>query len=310
MRISRSAIRAIVFFAGAFLATAAPPVAGSTPAGCPVVLLVGADHRGELAPCNCPGLEAGSLGLRAAFLRSARLGDRFAVVADAGDFTPLPSDSEDVSSAETVVRALEMISYDAVAVGEAELLRGPEFLAEASQRLPLVCANVKLAGDLGAHIPGVRVLERDGCRVAVTAYVDPLLYYEWPQALARPADSLLVTDASEALRPILAKARADGLLLVVLAHADQASVAALFGDLPCPDVIVVGHDPQETRSATRWKEAIWVEPGARSRGIAQLTFRASPAGPPVVDAFRIHELKQESRWDERVEELVRAGSSR
>jgi hypothetical protein len=152
----------------------------------------------------------------------------------------------------------------------------------------------------------MRVIERDGCRVAVTAYVDPLLYYEWPQALERPADSLLVTDPAEALRPILAKARAEGLPLVLLAHADQASVAELLADLPRPDVIVVGHDPQESRSATRWNDAIWVDPAPRSRSISELTFRCVGGQPPVAEAFRLHEMKQESRWDERIEELVRA----
>ena len=106
----------------------------------------------------------------------------------------------------------------------------------------------------------MRVIERDSCRVAVTAYVDPLLYYEWPQALERSPDSLLVTDPAEALRPILAKARAEGLPLIVLAHADQVSVAELLRDLPRPAVIVVGHDPQESLSATRWEDAIWVDP--------------------------------------------------
>lgn len=308
MRTLPPAILAIVFSGAALLAALAP--AAASPGECSVVLLVGTDHRGELLPCHCPGLEAGSLALRAAFLRSARLGARFTVTADGGDFTPLPADSEDVSPASAVMQALELISYDAVALGEAELLRGPEFLAEASRRLPLVCANVTLAGDLGARIPAMRILERDSCRVAVTAYVDPVLYYEWPQALQRSADSLLVTDPAEALRPILAKARAEGLPLVILAHADQVSVAALFNDLPRPDVIVVGHDPQESGTATRWNESIWVEPSPRSRGIARLTFRSARGKPSVVEAFRLHELKQESRWDERIEALIRAGHGR
>jgi 2',3'-cyclic-nucleotide 2'-phosphodiesterase (5'-nucleotidase family) len=295
-----------ILFSGAALAAAPPHAAPSTPAECPVVLLVGADHRGELLPCHCPGLEAGSLALRASFLRTVRLGARFTVTADAGDFTPLPSDGEDVSPAATVLQVLELLAYDAVALGEAELLRGPEFLAEASARLPLVCANVKLGGDLDARIPAMRVIERDSCRVAVTAYVDPLLYYAWAQALERSADSLLVTDPAEALRPILAKARSEGLPLVILAHADQASVAELFADLPRPTVIVVGHDPQGSRSATRWNDAIRIDPGPRSRSIAELTFRCAGDQPPVAEAFRLHELKQETRWDERIEELVRA----
>ncbi len=310
MRTVPPASLAIVLSIASLVAAPTPRASASTPAECSVVLLVGADHRGELAPCHCPGLEAGSLALRAAFLRTARLGARFTVVADAGDFTPLPADSGDVTPASTVVQVLEMISYDAVALGEAELLRGPEFLAEASRRLPLVCANVKLAGELGARIPAVRVIERDSCRVAVTAYVDPLLYYEWPQAFERPPDSLLVTDPAEALRPVLAKARADGLPLVVLAHADQASVAALFSDLSRPDVIVVGHDPQASRTATRREDAIWIDPSPHSRSISQLTFRSARGQPPVVEAFRLHELKQESRWDERIEELVRAAQGR
>ena len=280
MRTLPVAILSMVFSGATFVAVPAPCAAPSTPADCPVVLLVGAEHRGELLPCHCPGLEAGSLALRAAFLHTARSKGRFTLVVDAGDFTPLPTDSEGVSPASTVIQVLERISYDAIALGEAELIRGPEFLAEASARLPLVCANVTLAGDLGARIPGMRIIERDSCRVAVTAYVDPLLYYEWPPALQRSPDSLLVTDPAEALRPILARARADGLPLVILAHADQASVAELFGGLPRPDVIVVGHDPQGSRTATLREGAIWVEPSPRSRSLAQLVFRSRGGNRP------------------------------
>ncbi len=282
-----------------------PPAAAADSTGCRILLLANADHRGELMPCHCPGLEAGSLALRAGLLRGVRLGNRFVVGADAGDFTPLPGDTAGVSSSATILDALEAMGYDAIAPGEAELLRGPEFLAEAASRLPLVCANLKLGGAPAGSIPPLRVIERDGCRVVVTAYVDPLLYYEWPQALECPADSLLAIDPAQALRPILEGARAEGLPVILLAHADAVSVAALLADLPRPDVVVVGHDPGETRTAGRWESVLWVEPGPRSRTVAQVAFHAGRDGSAAVDSFRLTELNQLKRWDRRIEALVR-----
>jgi 2',3'-cyclic-nucleotide 2'-phosphodiesterase (5'-nucleotidase family) len=299
-------ILTLALLLGPAATTAAAPA--KTP--CSISLVVGADHRGQLLPCHCAGIQASSLAYRAALLKLVRGGKGFTVIADAGDFTPLPEDTEEVVPAEAEVAALALMPYDAIAVGEAELLRGPAFLAGASARLPLVCANVSFPHDPGVDIPATRIVERGGCRVLVTAYVDPLLFYDRSQAMARLADSLVVSDAAQALAPILERARTEKLPLVVLAHADRASVESLFSGLDAPDVVVVGHEPEEGLRAEPWHGNLLIEPGPRSQTLAEVTFRPGLGGAPKVEAYRVHVLKQAKHWDARVESLVQPESAR
>ena len=84
------------------------------------------------------------------------------MIFDGGDFVPDAEQDLRAERAALMVDAMEIMGYDAVGLGEEELARGPDFLAEAAARLPLVCANLRLGPGREGLIPPSRLLEREG----------------------------------------------------------------------------------------------------------------------------------------------------
>ncbi len=237
--------------------------------------------------------------------RTIRAGTTPAVVIDGGDFVPERTDSLRTARADIVLQAMALMDYDAVAVGEEELILGLDFLAEASRRVPLVCGNLRLAGDLESRIPPVRWIDCDGHRVAVTAWVDPLLYYDWDGAFGRSPDSLTVMDPAESLGPLILQLRSQADLVVVVAHADQDAIADWLDKVPPVDVVIQGHEPPVPHGPLAFHNTLLVRAGPRSRNVAQLDLAVS--APHRLDPvlFKLWELEKESRYDSRIEELVK-----
>ena len=215
------------------------------------------------------------------------------MVLDGGDFIPGEEDTLRVEKADLMLRAMETMRYDAVGIGELELINGLRFLARAAERLPLVCANLKLPPALAAKIPAVRWLDRHGLRIAVTGYVDPLLYYTWPGAFQRSADSLTVTDPVLAVGEVVREVRKDADLVMVLAHGSDEQVRAWLQEVPGVDVVVPGHEPRRARQVVRVGDTYLIEAGPRSRCVGDLRLEMKDDGTIAGFGYRLWDLKKQ-----------------
>jgi len=235
----------------------------------------------------------------------ARAGAKPCLVLDGGDFVPERGDSLHAERTELMLEAMAIMAYDAVGLGEGELLLGPAFLSEAAARLPLVCANLRLGPGREGDIPPVRYLERDGRTVAVTGYVDPLLYYEQPGALDVPMDSLLVLDPVETLTPIIQDLRGRVDLIVVLAHGSLDQTRDWIARVPGTDAVVQGHEPGLSRAASLCEDTYLMLTGPRSRQVGQLNLTLDGEGTLVSVSYKLFDLKKARGFpDTRLETLV------
>jgi len=233
-----------------------------------------------------------------------------AVVVDAGDFTPDADDTLAAEKSGLMLETMPMMDYDAVGLGETDLIRGVDYLAEASKVLPLVCANVKLPPDIQARIPAVRWLDVDGHKVAVTGYVDPLLYYTWPGAFDRSPDSLTVVDPIQALAPVITEAREQADLVVVLAHGDKDEISDWLDGVPPVDVVVQGHRPEVPQGPLEFKRALLVRSGPRSRRVAQLDLNLIAPHTVKGTHFKLWDLSKIHDGDEKLDDVVKAFNAR
>jgi 2',3'-cyclic-nucleotide 2'-phosphodiesterase (5'-nucleotidase family) len=234
-----------------------------------------------------------------------RAGTTPCVIVDGGDFVADSSQALQDELSELMVEAMEIMAYDAVGLGEEELARGPQFLAEAAARLPLVCGNLRLGPGREGLIPPVRFLERDGRTVAVTGYVDPLLYYEMPGALDLPPDSLLVLDPVATLTPVIKDLRRRADLVVVLAHGSLDQVREWVPRVPAVDIVVQGHEPGMSRGLSPVGDAYLILAGPRSRQIGELSLTFDAQGNRLHANYRLFDLKKARGFpDGRLEALV------
>ena len=263
------------------------------------------DSRAEFRPCHCPGAEMSGFATRAGIFRMARAQRIPVMFLDGGDFVPAPEDTLVPERAALMIEAMSLMQYHAVAVGELELFRGRDYLAEAANRLPLVSSNLTVLGDDGPEVPTARRLDLDGQRVAVVSFLDPLLFYSLPGVFKNQAKDFLLSDPVEALEPVLDEVRPDADLVVLLAHAAWPEVERVLGELTGIDVAVVGHEPDSSVPAMKHEGVLVMIPGERSRQVAQLTLNRGGDGSYSEKLSRMWDLIKVDRGDDRVDALVR-----
>lgn len=273
-------------------------------------ILVQTDSQGELRPCKCPGKPINSLSRRNGVFNMARSFRYPVIVLDGGDFIPDPDDPLAAPLRDLMIEAMSDMKYDAVALGELDLLSGPEFLRRAAAALPLVCGNLQIDPGLGVTVPPVRWIDAAGKKVAVTAVLDPLLFYPAPGAFDLYGDDLVLRDMEESLGEVVASVRPKADMVVVLAHASLDAIDRLLDAVPGIDVVVQGHDPQLPNPGKKYKGAFLVVPEPHSREVAQLILSFDPPKPLAIETSRVWDLKRTRMEDRRLDELVRAFESR
>jgi 2',3'-cyclic-nucleotide 2'-phosphodiesterase (5'-nucleotidase family) len=228
------------------------------------------------------------------------------VVVDGGDLVP-PEDNplRDPLTA-FIAEVMGESDYNAIGIGEMELGLPDSLLAALVQHLPLVSANVHLQGDLAGQVPAVRWMDSPDGRIAITGYLDPMVYYADPEVFSRER-APLVTDPGEALEPLLAQLREEADFIVLLAHAGREHIETLLEQIGPVNVVVQGHAPDGGRSFTQIGESILIIPVKRARGMSQLTMSQ---GHGEGMRFRVWDLKQIDFWDEAIDAQVEAFRAR
>lgn len=224
------------------------------------------------------------------------------ITVDGGDFVPAPGDSYRAEIAAFLLESMPLMEIDVIGVGEIDLDLGPGYLREAVRRLPLVGANVRFGPALAESLPAVRWLDAKGRRVAVTGYLDPLLYYEQPGAFAS-SDSILVTDPRLALEPVLAAVRGKADIVVLLAHDQHDHMVELVSQLKGVDIVVEGHDPMGSSAESKVGDAFLVRPDSRAREVALFTLSMGADRTPVQTGLQVFNLMKLTKGDPVLEGL-------
>ena len=166
----------------------------------------------------------------------------------------------DSTAPSPVVAAMNLMRYDAAAVGNHEFNYGLGLLDKASREahFPFLAANTRRLDD-GAPIPAQVMVERDGVRVAIIGVTNPGSAV-WDRD--NLAGRLEVTDIVTALPTQVAAAREAGAdLVIVVAHAgigeessydtvstgraSENPMARVAREVPGIDLIVFGHSHRE-----------------------------------------------------------------
>lgn len=134
-------------------------------------------------------------------------------------------------------RMMDYLSYDAVAIGDNDLVDGIPFLRSAIDEygIPVVSANLsEIASDTPIG-PGYRVLNRGGTRIGIIGIGDPVAF-----ALMKPnqKSAVGIGETVAALELLLPAVRETANLIVVLSHASQSHNRSIARRFPSIDVLV------------------------------------------------------------------------
>lgn len=175
--------------------------------------------------------------------------------------------------------ALEMIGYDAIALGEKDLAFGREYLlAKAEEHgLPFVCANAVDAQTDEAIFPPYIVVEKEGVRIAFFGVVSPERHIVAQVESELLTHKIRIEDPTEHVLKHWDAARAESDLTVLLSHTGIETSEFLAEDLAF-DVVIVGHYPAVGATPRMIEETIVAMAGSKSDRFGTLDLTLGESG--------------------------------
>lgn len=239
-----------------------------------VLIVYSGNALGELKPCGCDKEEdQGGIERRMGYLKQVIPQEPNTLLVDLGDNFK-GSTRQGRLKAQTMMKALAKMNYDAITLGDKDLLYGNGFLNDIPD-IPWVAANLQLEG---LTLPPSRTKRlANGLKVFVTAVADPDLFY------ASSDSNVKLTDPREALQQQITAIRESESpdLVVVLTHMPREKGIS-FLELPGVDIVINGHIEKDTDliDMTPVEKAgkIFVQPGPLGQKMGELRVRLNPDG--------------------------------
>jgi hypothetical protein len=237
------------------------------------------DTRGRLVPCGCFTGQYGGLTRLKTVLASEASSDSIKV--DVGDAI---RGSEDYNLIEYqyILQAYADMGYDALNLGHREARLSAAQLKEINAQSPVRLISANLFEDSGAPLfEPYHIVRRDRYRIALVGGMD-----------ARGADNLgegLAVEKLEiALHKLLPELRKKADIIVLLAFADEATLAALAGEFYELDLIFGGKVSQSSQELLKENQSLILYTANESRTLGMLKVR-------VNDRSRLAPLEHEIR---------------
>jgi hypothetical protein len=214
------------------------------------IVATGETHA-MLYPCDCPHEPDGGFARRGQIIRSLR-DSADIVLVDAGGFSggsvyDQYTEGRVRDSIRTVasIAAMAAMRYDAVAVGDDDLLYGASWLAATAARngLPLVSANVLDSAGNPVVAP-LLFFRRNGIPFGITAVTTT-------ERLVPLDQSVTVADPITSLQALWDTLSAHSDIQIVLSHTGEHISADIARTFPGATVVVNGHRKKETKACVK-----------------------------------------------------------
>ena len=239
-----------------------------------LLIIYSGNALGELKPCGCDKEEdQGGIERRMSYLKQTIPQEPNTLLVDLGDNFK-ESTRQGKLKAQTMMKALAQMNYDAITLGDKDLLYGNEFL-NSLPNIPWVAANLQLEG---VALPASRIKTlANGLKVLVIAVADPGLFYTSSDS------NIKVSDPLTAFQRELDAARKQESpdLTVVLTHMPREKGIS-FLDLPGVDIVINGHIEKDSdlidMTPVQKVGKIFVQPGPLGQKMGELRVRIHPSG--------------------------------
>ena len=224
----------------------------------------------ELKPCGCAKEEdQGGIERRMQYLKNMRRQYPHLLLVDTGDQFKEPT-RQGKLKAETLLIATEKMQYDAIALGDRDMVYGSKFLKD-RPKIPWIAGNVMI-DQFELTRSKVKSFS-NGLKVGILAVADPALFYDHV--------GLKVTDPKLTTLNLITHMRETEKpdLIVLLTHAKR-QVALTFLDLDGVDIVINGHIATESdvidMEPVRRNAKIFVQSSSRGQKMGELRVQFDP----------------------------------
>jgi 2',3'-cyclic-nucleotide 2'-phosphodiesterase (5'-nucleotidase family) len=239
-----------------------------------VLIVYSGNALGELKPCGCDKEEdQGGIERRMSYLKQVMPQEPNTLLVDLGDNFK-GSTRQGKLKAQTMMKALARMNYDAITLGDKDLLYGNGFFS-GIKNIPWVAANLQLEG---VTLPLSRSkLLANGLKVFITAVADPDLFY------ASSDSNIKLSDPVTALQQQIDTARKSDSpdLVVVLTHMSREK-GMKFLEVEGVDIVINGHIETDNdiidMIPVEKAGKIFVTPGPLGQKMGELRVHITPDG--------------------------------
>ena len=192
---------------------------------------------------------------------------------------------------EAVTRAMSLMKYDAMAVGNHEFDWGQDIVAQRAKEasFPFLGANVieTATGRQPAYLKPYIVKDLGIAKVGIIGVSNP-----GSNTIVKASGivGLKFGPAAPAIRSHVAELQRQADIIVVVGHIGSADAAQLARDVPGIDVIVAGHDHIPLQTARLEGKTTIVNSGAYTQFLGRLEIIVDPATRKMKDAIRANAL--------------------
>jgi hypothetical protein len=254
------------------------------------------DTRGRLEPCGCfTGQFGGLTRLKTVLDAEAPAG---ALRVDVGDAIGGHEDY-DLIEYGYVLRAFAAMKYDALNLGgrEAQFTAAQLRDIKKNSPAPILSANLLDKSNGQPVFESYRLVRRGAFRVAIIGVLDP-------RAAGNPGAGLQVGGMEEAVTRCLGELRGKADLIVLLAFADEATLARLAGEFYECQVILGGKVAQPAQQLQKENRSVVYFVTNESRALGILRLRLAQGAPLTVTGNEIRLLHDQIPQDVSFRELM------
>ena len=192
---------------------------------------------------------------------------------------------------EAVTKAMSLMHYDAMAVGNHDFDWGQDILAQRSKEasFPFLATNVveTKTGQVPTYLRPYVIKDEGIAKVGIIGVTNP----DGNTIVKATSVAGLKFGPPAQVAPFVAEVAKQADIVVVVAHIGSADAAKLARDVPGIDVIVAAHDHAPIQTARVEGKTTIVDAGAYTQYLGHLEIVVDPTTHKMTDAIRAGELQ-------------------
>lgn len=237
------------------------------------------DFLGHLEPCGWKK-PIGGLARRASYIKANTSEDIFILIVDAGDFNNGYGEINiNRIKAEYLLKGMSILKYDAINLGEKDILLGKQFLSRMKDKydIPFISANIYDANSNQLFVPPF-VIKRLGAKKTLGIMHGGLkvgifgitMVNRTLASSQKDEQDLYIKDPEEAAKQTVAKLKGKCDIIIALSHLGPQKSKELAQNINGIDVIVCGHYPHVQNKPLVIDNTLVVQSGFQGKYIGDL----------------------------------------
>ncbi|MCM8797219.1 MAG: hypothetical protein NC923_05000, partial [Candidatus Omnitrophica bacterium] len=248
------------------------------------LLYTGSTHA-MIYPCRCPIEPDGGVARRATLFKRLKKSYPSALILDTGNFVAGGPEDEyaqapvlDAYRTLTNIRAMEIMGYDAAAVGDDEFNLGLDFFRQniANAKFNLLSANLQ-----EKNISPYMIAEVSGVKIGVIGLTNIVA--------AKKIAELKINNPKDSLVSAIDETRRKGAaIIVVLSNMGESEDVKLLSEVSGIDILIVGNAHLSANPFSQMGKTIVLRTGWKGRQVGKITFQWQDNR---ISHFKVEELR-------------------